>query len=99
MMVRTLPAPGASVHAPQAALRAPMSVTVRQLRAAVAVAEHLNFRRAAETVHLSPPAVSAAIAELEQALGIVLFDRSSREVRPSAAGASFLQGAARLLAD
>lgn len=76
-----------------------MSVTVRQLRAAVAVAEHLNFRRAAETVHLSPPAVSAAIAELEQALGIVLFDRNSREVRPSAAGASFLQGAARLLAD
>ena len=76
-----------------------MNVTLRQLRAAVAVAEHLNFRRAAETVHLSPPAVSAAIAELEQALGIVLFDRSSREVRPSAAGASFLQGAARLLDD
>lgn len=76
-----------------------MSVTLRQLRVAVAVATHLNFRRAAETVHLSPPAVSAAIAELEQALGIVLFDRSSREVHPSAAGASFLQGAARLLAD
>jgi len=76
-----------------------MSVTLRQLRAAVAVAEYLNFRRAAEAIHLSPPAVSAAIAELEQALGIVLFDRSSREVRPSAAGASFLQGAARLLSD
>jgi DNA-binding transcriptional LysR family regulator len=78
---------------------APMSVTLRQLRVAVAVADHLNFRRAAEAVHLSPPAVSAAIAELESALGITLFDRSSRDVRPSAAGEEFLQGAARLLAD
>lgn len=76
-----------------------MSVTLRQLRVAVAVAEHLNFRRAAEAVHLSPPAVSAAITELESALGVVLFDRNSREVHPSAASIDFLQGAARLLAD
>jgi len=76
-----------------------MTVTLRQLRAAVAVSEHLNFRRAAEQVHLSPPAVSAAISELESSLGITLFDRNSREVRPSAAGIEFLQGAARLLGD
>lgn len=76
-----------------------MNVTLRQLRVAAAVAKHLNFRRAAEAVHLSPPAVSAAIAELESALGITLFDRNSRGVRASVAGADFLQGAVRLLDD
>lgn len=40
-------------------------VTLRQLRVFVAVARHLNFARAAETLNLTPPAVTMQIRELE----------------------------------
>jgi DNA-binding transcriptional LysR family regulator len=76
-----------------------MHVTLRHLRAAVAVARNGSFRRAAEAVHLSQPALSLAISELEGALGVSLFDRTSRSVAPTDIGAAFVQGAARVLAD
>lgn len=76
-----------------------MNVTLRQLAAALAVARRQNFRRAAEDVHLSQPALSLSVAELERQLGISLFDRTSRNVRTTAAGASFLAEAGRLLGD
>ncbi len=76
-----------------------MHVTLRHLRAAQAVAQHSSFRRAAETVHVSQPALSLAIAELERALGVTLFDRTSRSVRTTELGAYFLSGSARILAD
>lgn len=76
-----------------------MYITLRHLRAAVGVAQYRSFRRAAEAVHLSQPALSLAISELESALGVALFDRTSRSVSVTEIGASFVQGAARVLAD
>lgn len=55
-------------------------VTLRQLRVFVAVARHLNFARAAETLNLTPPAVTMQIRELESQVGLPLFDREGRNV-------------------
>lgn len=63
-----------------------MNVSLRQLRAFLAVARQQHFRRAAESLHLSQPAVSRYIADLEAELGIRLFDRTTREVLPTDAG-------------
>jgi DNA-binding transcriptional LysR family regulator len=70
-----------------------MDFDLRLLRCALAVAEHRNFARAARAVHLSQPAVSRAIQELEQRAGTNLFDRTSGGVEPTAAGALFLEHA------
>ena len=63
-----------------------MNISLRQLRVFLAVARRRHFRRAAEHLHLSQPAVSRHVAELEGELGIRLFDRSTREVIPTEAG-------------
>lgn len=63
-----------------------MNISLRQLRAFLAVARQQHFRRAAESLHLSQPAVSRNIADLESELGIRLFDRTTREVIPTDAG-------------
>jgi DNA-binding transcriptional LysR family regulator len=63
-----------------------MNISLRQLRAFLAVARQQHFRRAAESLHLSQPAVSRYIAELEDELGIRLFDRTTREVVSTDAG-------------
>lgn len=63
-----------------------MNISLRQLRAFLAVAQQRHFRRAAESLHLSQPAVSRHIAELESELGLKLFDRNTREVVPTEAG-------------
>jgi DNA-binding transcriptional LysR family regulator len=76
-----------------------MNVTLRQLRAAIEVAEHGSFRRAADALHVSQPALSLAIAELEGALGITLFDRTSRSVAVTEVGIFFVQGAKRVVGD
>ena len=76
-----------------------MNVTLRHMRAAVSVAAHGSFRRAAEAVHLSQPALSLAVSELEQQLGLTLFDRTSRSVTTTDVGSAFLREASRLLAD
>ncbi|MEZ4408579.1 MAG: LysR family transcriptional regulator [Polyangiales bacterium] len=64
----------------------PHPLTLRQLQYAVAVAEHRSFRRAAELCHVSQPALSAQVAQLEDALGVRLFERDRRRVMPTAAG-------------
>lgn len=76
-----------------------MNISLRQLRAAVSIAEYGSFRRAAESLHLSQPALSLTIAELERALGVTLFDRTSRSVSATEMGHFFVQGAARVLGD
>jgi DNA-binding transcriptional LysR family regulator len=76
-----------------------MNISFRQLRAAVSIAEHGSFRRAAESLHLSQPALSLTIAELERALGVTLFDRTSRSVSATEMGNFFVHGAARVLSD
>jgi DNA-binding transcriptional LysR family regulator len=55
------------------------------------VADLLNYRRAAEELHPTQPAVTAQIRSLEESLGIALFDRIGRETRLTPAGATLLQ--------
>jgi DNA-binding transcriptional LysR family regulator len=74
-----------------------MHYTLRQLRAALAVAQFGSFRRAAEAVSLSQPALSLAVSELERALGVSLFDRTSRMVRPTEVGEAFFSSLGRSL--
>jgi DNA-binding transcriptional LysR family regulator len=74
-------------------------VELRHLRYFVAVAEELNFSRAAQRMHMAQPPLSAAIRQLERDLGVDLFIRTTREVRLTDAGHAFLAGARRTLAD
>jgi LysR family hydrogen peroxide-inducible transcriptional activator len=74
-----------------------IQTTLRQLEYAVAVADHLHFRRAAEACHVSQPALSNQIAELEHRLGCQLFDRSAGGVVVTPAGQELLLRARRVL--
>jgi DNA-binding transcriptional LysR family regulator len=74
-----------------------MNISLRQLRAFLAVARQQHFRRAAESLHLSQPAVSRHIAELESELGLKLFDRNTREVVPTEAGRYLESAVGRVL--
>src|SRR5688572_14794692 len=64
-----------------------------------AVAELTNFRRAAESVHLSQPAFSRRIDKLEQALGVRLLERTTRRVTLTAVGRDFERKVRELLDD
>ena len=64
---------------------------LRQLRTFVVVAEELNFTRAAERLYLGQQAVSKSIQQLERELGVSLLERSTREVRLTAAGEELLR--------
>jgi LysR family transcriptional regulator, low CO2-responsive transcriptional regulator len=75
-----------------------MNITFRQLRVFTEVAELGSMARAAETLHLTPPAVSMQIKEVESQVGLPLFDRHGRTVSLSTAGEYFLVHAKRLLA-
>src|SRR2546423_11957533 len=74
-----------------------MNVSTRQLRAFLALVETRNFTRAAAATHLSQPAYSALIRQLEDALGVRLFDRSTRHVDLTAEGVEFEVSARRVL--
>ncbi|SFS94262.1 LysR family transcriptional regulator, hydrogen peroxide-inducible genes activator [Streptomyces harbinensis] len=60
--------------------------TFAQLRAFAAVAEHLHFREAAAAIGMSQPALSGAVAALEETLDITLLERTTRKVMLSPAG-------------
>ena len=70
---------------------------IRQLRYFVAVAEELNFGRAARRLHLSQPPLSTQIQALEKELGIRLLDRNSHGVKVTPAGAAMLEAAYEVL--
>src|SRR5690606_10899366 len=72
---------------------------LRHLRYFVAVAEHLRFRHASERLHLTRPALSKQIKELEAELGVRLFDRTTVKVSLTSAGAVYLHEIRRILAD
>lgn len=74
-----------------------MEAHLRDLRYFVAVAEELNFTRAAERLHLSQPALSKQIRGLETALRAQLFARDRRQVSLTAAGRALLDAARPLL--
>ncbi|HEP9920912.1 TPA: transcriptional regulator CynR, partial [Pseudomonas aeruginosa] len=70
---------------------------LRHLRYLLAVAEHRNFTRAAEALHVSQPTLSQQVRQLEEQLRVQLLDRSGRSVRPTDAGELYLLHARRAL--
>src|SRR5258707_14991443 len=75
-----------------------MQPTLRQFEVFLAVAKAASFRGAAETMHLSQPALSQHVAELERELGTRLFDRLRRKVALTEAGRVLEDHALRLFA-
>ena len=76
---------------------APQPFSLRQLQYAVAVAEALSFRKAAERCHVSQPSLSAQLAQLEEVLGVRLFERDRRRVLITAAGHEVIERARRVI--
>jgi LysR family transcriptional regulator, hydrogen peroxide-inducible genes activator len=76
-----------------------MSVTLRQLSYFAALAEERNFARAADRVHVTQPALSMQIKDLEAILGVTLIERLPREARLTAAGRDVLARSQRILAE
>jgi len=74
------------------------NATLRQLRVFAAAARHQSFGKAADELHLTPPAVSMQIRELEQHVGLPLFDRSSRQVALTVTGEYLLVYVRKVLA-
>jgi acetyl esterase/lipase len=79
--------------------QAPDAIELRHLRAFVAVAEELNFGRAADRLHISQSALSRQVQGLEQLLGVQLLRRSTHRVELTVAGEALLDRARRLLED
>ena len=75
----------------------PHPLSLRQLQYAVAVAESLSFRKAAERCHVSQPSLSAQLAQMEEALGVRLFERDRRRVLVTAAGCELIERARLIL--
>ena len=70
---------------------------LRHVRYFIAVAEHLNFRKAAEQLHIAQPPLSRQIRQLEEDLGVLLFLRDRHRVELTKAGHVFLEQARKLV--
>ncbi|MQT91631.1 LysR family transcriptional regulator, partial [Pseudomonas helleri] len=68
-------------------------VTLRELRLLAAIAHSGSILKAAQEVGLSQPALSKALADLEETLGVRLFDRTNRGVEPTPHGSVFIRRA------
>ncbi|CAG9167448.1 HTH-type transcriptional regulator BenM [Cupriavidus laharis] len=75
-----------------------MTIELRHLRYFVAVAEERNFTRAAERLHIAQPPLSRQIQQLEEVLGVQLFERNTRPLRLTDTGRFFYTHALQLLA-
>ena len=73
------------------------NATFRQLRVFSEVARHMSFARAAEQLHLTPPAVTMQIKELEGHVGLPLFERTGRRISLTTAGEYMLVYARKVL--
>lgn len=76
-----------------------LNLSTRQVKAFLALAEQKNFTRAARQCHLSQSAFSTLIRTLEDAIGVRLFDRDTRNVDLTPEGRLFMDGAVRLMED
>jgi DNA-binding transcriptional LysR family regulator len=74
-------------------------VTLKQLRAFVAAARYASFTEAGQFLGLSQPALTSAIKQFEEIVGVTLFDRTTRRVSLTTDGERFLPTAERLLSD
>ena len=75
-----------------------MAIDLRLLRCALALAKHGTFARTAQVIHVSQPALSRSIQEIERRLGTQLFERTPRGVVPTDAGSIFLDHAREVVA-
>ncbi len=73
-------------------------IELRLWRQFLAVAEELHFSRAAERLHMTQPPLTQAVAQIENLLGVRLFDRTRRSVQLTATGAALVPEARDLLA-
>lgn len=76
-----------------------IAMLLRHLRYLLAVADNGGFTRAAEVLHVSQPTLSQQIRQLEETLGVSLFDRTSRTVKPTDAGLAYIGSARRVLVE
>jgi len=72
-------------------------VELRHVRYFIAVAEYLNFRKAAEQLHIAQPPLSRQIRQLEEDLGVTLLIRNKRRVELTKAGHAFLEQGRKLI--
>jgi DNA-binding transcriptional LysR family regulator len=79
--------------------RLPGRLKMGELRVFVAVLEHRSFRKAAAALHVTQPAVTKAIAGMEDVLGIKLFDRRADGVEPTVHGMAFAPHAAAIFSE
>ncbi len=75
------------------------SVSLRHMRAFVAIADHGSFTAAAAVLGVTPPSLTATIRQFEDVTGAALFDRTTRQVSLTATGERFLPVARRLIGD
>lgn len=75
------------------------TLTLRQLQIFVVAARHLSYARAAEELHLTPPAVSMQLKQLEDNVGLPLFERIGRGVALTGAGELLVRHALRVLGE
>jgi LysR family transcriptional regulator, hydrogen peroxide-inducible genes activator len=80
-------------------MSAPHPFTLRQLQYVLAVADTLSFSKAAERCRVSQPSLSAQLAQLEDSLGVKLFERDHRHVILSGPGRELVERARRVVGD
>ncbi|MBK7951928.1 MAG: LysR family transcriptional regulator [Deltaproteobacteria bacterium] len=88
---------GDQVSDPNARIPSEPGFTLTELRYAIAVGETLHFGRAAAACHVSQPTLSAGLRKLEDILGVQIFERSSKQVRPTQQGELILVRARAVL--
>ena len=76
-----------------------MNVTLKQVRAFLAVAQHGSFTRAAQVLHFSQPALTVQIRELERSIGFALFERTTRSINLTPSGRELAQGFRQVVSD
>ncbi len=76
-----------------------LNITLRHLRTFIVVVEHGSFSRAAKELARTQPAVTSAVKQLEEFIGLQLLERTTRRVTPTAEGENFAPVAERLVRD